>query len=186
MQYINGRSVGTVLLLGLSSFIFSLSAQYAVGQTGGTFDLSHNVIASGGGASSGTNGIQTFSVEGTIGQGLAGTTSTSALGPFSVRGGFWAFRTFVVTAASVSVSGQVTAAKRLALSGANVVLTDSAGATRTAITDALGYYNFADVPVGETYLVTVSYAKYKFAPRALVVDDEISGLNFVAEVVRKR
>ncbi len=55
-------------------------------QTGGTFDLSHNVIAAGGGSVS-TGG--TFTIDGTIGQSLAGTQSTG--GTFNLRGGFWPF-----------------------------------------------------------------------------------------------
>ena len=44
-------------------------------QTGGTFDLSHSVIATGGGSNS-TGGQ--FQVDGTAGQGFAGTVSNAA------------------------------------------------------------------------------------------------------------
>lgn len=53
-------------------------------QTGGTFDLSHSVIATGGGSNS-TGGQ--FQVDGTAGQGFAGTVSNAAT--FDVHGGFW-------------------------------------------------------------------------------------------------
>lgn len=53
-------------------------------QTGGTFDLSHSVIATGGGSNS-TGGQ--FQIGGTAGQGFAGTASTTS--PFDVHGGFW-------------------------------------------------------------------------------------------------
>jgi hypothetical protein len=52
-------------------------------QTSGQFDLSRNVIAGGGGSSTGG----TLKIEGTIGQPAVGTTMSG--GQFSLTGGFW-------------------------------------------------------------------------------------------------
>jgi len=53
-------------------------------QTGGTFDLSHSVVAGGGGSNSAGG---TFQVDGTAGQGVAGIASNGAA--FELHGGFW-------------------------------------------------------------------------------------------------
>ena len=151
-------------------------------QTGAPFDLSHNVIASGGGTSSGTNGVRTFSVEGTIGQGFAGTTSSSTPSQFSVQGGFWAFRPLAPTAATVTVSGRVLGPRRRGLANAQVILTDVRGETRTALTTTFGHYSFADIPVGETFVVTVAGRRYRVTPVVITVNDEITGLDLVVLV----
>src|SRR5690349_14890693 len=61
-------------------------------QTGDNYDLSHNVIAPGGGSNSAGGG---FSVDGTIGQPSAGVISTGS--GFSVQGGFWTFQSLAPT-----------------------------------------------------------------------------------------
>lgn len=74
--------------------IFLLSSLVSA-QSGGTFLIEKNVIAGGGGQSTGG----TFSVNGTIGQPLAGTTSGG--GTFIVESGFW-------TSSPLSLSGTIT------------------------------------------------------------------------------
>src|SRR5512132_3964805 len=53
-------------------------------QSGGQFDLTRNVIAGGGGTSSGGN----IQVDGTVGEVSASNTQSG--GQFSLQGGFWA------------------------------------------------------------------------------------------------
>ena len=60
-------------------------------QSGGSFEIKQSVIANGGG--SGTGG--TFSLDGTIGQTIAGTQSTGAT--FTLISGFWASGTAINT-----------------------------------------------------------------------------------------
>ncbi len=52
-------------------------------QSGGTFTITKSVIAGGGGRTAGG----TFTVDGTIGESVAGTTSTGST--FSLTSGFW-------------------------------------------------------------------------------------------------
>ncbi|MFN0279083.1 MAG: dockerin type I repeat-containing protein [Pyrinomonadaceae bacterium] len=75
------KSLYHLLLLTLC---LCVSAVEIRSQTGGTFDLSHSVIATGGGSNSA--GGQ-FQVDGTAGQGVAGTSSTASV--FDLHGGFW-------------------------------------------------------------------------------------------------
>lgn len=88
--------------------------------------------------------------------------------------------TLAPTAASVTVGGRVTTPDGRGLRGARVELTDSNGNTRTAMTTTFGYYRFYDVEAGETYVVSVSSKKYKFAPQVISVTEDLTELNFVA------
>ncbi len=62
--------------------MFFLSAIVSA-QSGGTFTITKSVIARGGGQASGG----TFTMDGTIGQSVADTTSTG--GTFNLQSGFW-------------------------------------------------------------------------------------------------
>jgi hypothetical protein len=85
------------------------------------------------------------------------------------------------TAASVSISGKVITNNRRGLSNAIVYLTDSQGNTLTARTNSLGYYRFNDISAGQSVTVTVVSKRYQFAPQVVNVNEEMSGLNFLAE-----
>ena len=78
------------------AIIFLLSAVVSA-QSGGTFVIEKSVIAGGGGSAAG--GI--FTLDGTIGQGVAGTASSG--GVFNIYSGFWAS-----SAAPTTISGTVT------------------------------------------------------------------------------
>src|SRR5262249_6787652 len=84
------------------AFVTVLNSMIVVrSQTGGSYDLSHNVI--GGGGSRSTGG--TLEVTGTVGQPQAGTASSG--GSYDLRGGFWAYHALVPTAAPVNITGRV-------------------------------------------------------------------------------
>jgi subtilisin-like proprotein convertase family protein len=89
--------------------------------------------------------------------------------------------TMGTTAASVSVSGRVLTNGKRGLSNALVYLTDSSGGTRTARTNSLGYYRFNDIAAGQSVTITVVSKRYQFAPQIVNVNEEMSGLNFLAE-----
>ena len=150
----------------------TVTAQVA---TGGSYTLNQSVIASGGGQNS-TGG--NFTVDGTIGQTAAGTRSTNA--PFSVAGGFWTTDPLAPSAASVSVSGRILAPDGIGLRNARVVLTASSGEIRTAISSSFGYYQFTEVAVGETYIISVVSKRFFFVPQVISVGEEIQELDLVA------
>ena len=85
------------------------------------------------------------------------------------------------TAAAVSVEGRVTNAAGRAVAQAFVVLTDRNGATRTVLTNSFGYYRFADVAAGQTYVVAVRHKRYEFAPQVVSVTENLNNLNFAAQ-----
>jgi hypothetical protein len=156
----------------LSCAATSAAAQVA---TGGNYSLDQAVIASGGGQNStGDN----FALDGTTGQTAAGTRSAST--PFSVVGGFWTTQPFSPTSASVTVSGMILVPGGKGLTNARVILADSQGNTRMAISSSFGYYRFEDVAVGETYVLSVSSKRYQFNPQAVIILEEMTELNFSA------
>lgn len=148
-------------------------------QTGGTFDLSHSVIA--GGGSNSTGG--TFNVSGTVGQAAAGVASNSSPARFDLHGGFW-FQNLAPTAAAVSITGRVTTSTGQGVRNVRLTLTAPNGARRNAITSTFGHYAFDGVEVGYTYVLEIAAKKYVFANPARVfsLQDHVTGMDFTAEL----
>lgn len=153
-----------------------LLASAVVAQTGGGYDLRHSVIADGGGTSS----AGSYSIVGTIGQPIAGTTSPN--GQYALRGGFWFELPFAPTAAGVSISGRVRTAHGAGIRGAIVWLTSSSGASRNTITNSFGHFRFDSVTAGEAYILQVVARRHFFeSPVQLVnVYDQVDGITFVS------
>jgi len=91
-----------------------------------------------------------------------------------------------LTAAGVTVSGRVLDAQGRGIRQATVSISDEKGNRRQATVDKLGYYSFADVEPGHTYLMEVSQRRYSFAPRLEAVNDNLSEINFVAQDLSER
>lgn len=164
----------------LPFFVLSLGVllvNSCAAQTGGGFDLSHNVIAAGGGRSAAGG----FAIEGTAGQPSAGTISAGS--SYSARGGFWAFQTLAPTAAQVSVAGRVSTASGLGIRNASIRLTAADGAIRFTQTGSFGFFRFEGVAVGATYVLEVSSKRFTFAApiRVLSVAEAITDADFIAE-----
>ncbi len=150
-----------------------LSALYASAQSG-EFTVTPSVVAGGGGTSAGSG----FTVDGTLGQPVGG--DVSAVGSFEVRSGFWGgLAPSVPTAAAVSVSGRVLTPDGRGLRNAVVKLTGSQGVTRTVTTSSFGLYSLENLQSGQTYVISVVSKLYRFAPRTLPVNDNLTGMDFV-------
>ena len=91
-----------------------------------------------------------------------------------------AFELAVPTAAAASVAGRVLDSSNRPVANAVVTLTDGAGATRSARTNNFGNFKVSEVPAGDTYIVTVSHRTFVFAPVALTVSDNVTGLILTA------
>ena len=85
------------------------------------------------------------------------------------------------TAAGVTVGGTVMSADGRFVRKALISLTDQSGVTRTAVSNAFGYYSFENVTAGETYVISVRSKTLVFVPRIFTLTDELADLNFVAE-----
>jgi hypothetical protein len=88
------------------------------------------------------------------------------------------------TAAPASVAGRVIDRNGMGLRGVYVYLVDPlTGAIRYARTNTFGYYNFADIEVGHTYLMeAASLKQWTFGPaRAVTPMSDLADVNFVAQ-----
>ena len=85
------------------------------------------------------------------------------------------------TAAGVKVSGRVTAPNGQGLRNATVVMTDSKGGRRTAVTSSFGIYTFEDVEAGESYVIGVSARRYRFNSRVVNVSDTLADVDFIGQ-----
>jgi len=165
-------------LLALVIILTVLSSNIARAQIsgGGSFTLEQSVIAAGGGASAGGN----FSVEGTSGQAAAGARPTAA--SFQLQNGFWTAAPLALTVANVQIGGRVTTANGDGIRNVLVTLMDASGTSRTVLTGSFGYYSFAEVTAGQTFIINVSAKRFNFAQptQAVTVNEEIDNLNFIA------
>lgn len=87
------------------------------------------------------------------------------------------------SAASVMVGGKVTTATGRGIRNVQVRLTDETGETRTAMTSAFGYYRFADVPAGRSYVISIASKRFAFTQPAQVLSltEDTDNLDFVAD-----
>lgn len=115
-------------------------------------------------------GNYTFMVKATDTDGIAGVKQYS-------------MQVFAPTAASVSISGRISAANGNGIRNVMITLTDSNGNTRTTRSSTFGYYQFDNVEVGETYVISVSSKRFSFIqPSQIIsVNDELTNIDFVAQ-----
>jgi len=85
------------------------------------------------------------------------------------------------TAASVTIGGRVLISSGgRGIGRAVVTMIDSSGNSRTAISNQSGFYQFAEVAVGQSYIFSVRHKQYRFEPQILSVTEENESINFVA------
>jgi hypothetical protein len=98
--------------------------------------------------------------------------------------GGWSIEFLPSTAAPATISGRVMTADGRGIRNAKVVVTgNSLQEPLIATTGSFGYYSFAGLTAGETYVVTVNSKRYTFtAPsRVVTLVDNIADMNFTAE-----
>ncbi len=84
------------------------------------------------------------------------------------------------TAAVVSVGGRVLTQDGRGISNAVVSLIKSDGAVLNASTNSFGYFRFAGVESGQTYVVSIKHKRYIFDSQAINVNEELTDLIFTA------
>lgn len=159
-----------ILFVALSLFVISSNAQ-----SGGSYQITQSVIAAGGQNSTGGS----FSLDGTIGQTLAGEDSTGSM--FSVSSGFW-LPQLAPTAAAVSISGRIMTGGGRGIRNVSIILTNSAtGENRFVRSSAFGFYRFEDVTVGQSYILTVNAKRFQFNPNTRFINlfESLTDANFV-------
>lgn len=82
----------------------------------------------------------------------------------------------------VTISGRVTTPAGIALRNASVIMVDPAGNRRTVTTSSFGTFTFSDVEAnGTSYIVSIASKRYRFGPRTIIVDDAMTGVDFVGQ-----
>jgi hypothetical protein len=129
------------------------------------------------------------------------TTSTLSLGSYRIRAQYYptidnTTSVFVSssgtlthtvalapTAATVSISGQVTTATGRGIRNVSITLTDSNGNQREAQTTSFGYYRFDDVAAGETVTITAKARRFRFNQSSIVrtTNDSVADADFISE-----
>ena len=91
------------------------------------------------------------------------------------------------TAARVSISGRVATADGYGIRNAFITLTAPDGTARTAISNGFGYYHFAEVEVGQTYILNIRSKQFVFNPntRIVSVNEDLTDVNWTAESPEK-
>ena len=84
------------------------------------------------------------------------------------------------TAAPVSLSGRVSTSNGRALRNAEVVLVASDGTVYSTRTSSFGYFEFTGITVAQTVFVSVSSKRYSFASQTISLQDNATGVDFVA------
>jgi hypothetical protein len=157
------KNVGVILI----SLLLAITA-------GAQYQLEKFVIGSGGGMSSGGS----YSIEITTAQPLAGGYFQS--GQYSTYHGFWT-PSLLPTAANAFVGGRVRTSGGQGIGNSRVVLRRAmTGETQVSLTNQFGYFHFDAVPVGESYLLSVSHKHHEFESRFISVVDDVSDLEIVA------
>lgn len=85
------------------------------------------------------------------------------------------------TASNAAIEGRVRTASGLGIRNATVVISgDGLDSPRTVRTGSFGYFRFDDLPVGETYVISVVSPRHVFAnpTRLITLDDNVIGLEF--------
>jgi len=57
-------------------------------------------------------------------------------------------------------------------------LTDSLSVRRTATTSSFGVYTFTNVALGDTYIISISSKRYRFAARSVLVNADMANVDF--------
>lgn len=91
------------------------------------------------------------------------------------------FELFAPSAAMVSISGRVAQASGMGIRGAVVSAVDNLGNVRTGVTNAFGYYRIEGVDAGRSYTLTARAKGFEFQPQLLSVQEDLDGINFIAQ-----
>ncbi len=83
-------------------------------------------------------------------------------------------------AGGATVAGRVIGANGRPIGRATITLVNGTGNVRTSNTNSFGYFVFGDVPVGETYVVSVRHKNYAFEQRVINLGDDLTSVDFVA------
>lgn len=77
-----------------------------------------------------------------------------------------------------TVAGQVVTPAGIVLRNTRVTIIDAQNISQIATTTSFGTFTFSNVRVGETYTITVSSRRYRFAPKIMQINGNLANVNF--------
>ena len=83
------------------------------------------------------------------------------------------------TAAGANVSGRVVNSEGRGIAGVKIGMLEPNGQTRYALANPFGYFNFANVPAGETYVFSVKAKGYQPTSITRAVAEDVADLEIV-------
>lgn len=83
------------------------------------------------------------------------------------------------TAAGANVSGRVVNSEGRGIAGVKIGMLEPNGQTRYALANPFGYFNFANVPAGETYVFSVKAKGYQPTSVTRAVAEDVADLEIV-------
>ncbi len=86
---------------------------------------------------------------------------------------------FRPTPTLATVDGRVLTSDGRGLRNATASITDSQGVSRTATTSSFGFFSFDNVITGQTYTIRISSRLFRFTPRTVQVNDNLTLADFV-------
>ncbi|QQS34154.1 MAG: carboxypeptidase regulatory-like domain-containing protein [Acidobacteriota bacterium] len=84
-------------------------------------------------------------------------------------------------ASTVSVGGRVFTSTGSPLRNARVTINGPNNFSQSVITSTFGFYSFNDIPIGETYTVSVFSRSFRFNAQQVSVSQQISNLDFTGQ-----
>jgi len=88
---------------------------------------------------------------------------------------------FTASQALASIAGRVLQQDGRGVTNALVTLTDSNNVPRQSITGRFGNYNFADLPAGQTYNISVTARRFQFTSQSIFLIDSLTSFDIVAQ-----
>lgn len=104
-------------------------------------------------------------------------------GNFTLYTGFWTPEDFAPTAATAVVGGSIKTYNGTGIRNVAVTIIFPDGEIRRTYSGSFGFYSFNDIPTGETYAISISAKRYRFASSTLVkhIFDDTRDIKFVAK-----
>jgi hypothetical protein len=87
----------------------------------------------------------------------------------------------VLTAGGTGLSGRVFGLGGRGVTNARVTITSVSGETRSVITGRSGAFAFEGLESGQTYVISVESARFRFSAKTVSVTDDIAGLVFTPD-----
>lgn len=155
------------------TIVFLITAAHAQ-----VYTLEQTAIA-GGGIAGGTGG--SFTLNSTTGQAAVGNALRGD--SFSMSVGFWNYSPLAPTAAGADIAGRVLTTAGQGIRNAQMILINSSGERCFAQTGSFGYFRFENVPVGETYVLSVRSKRFELAEpsRVIPLSEDLRDVNFISE-----